>query len=177
MVDQIANQTIGKGQDVQAFMNKLATTFTEFPAATLAAVTGLSQIEGQGGNQSPPRFGSSGFHPDYFEADVVLSDGRHIPSNQVRHAVGGLIAGCVGIPLHDPITGHGMNDREDPNDPVHGVPDINLNNQTVPYGRRLSSISKGPSLIGPRVVGGAEAAKGLGNWIRNTLCSPWSRGS
>ena len=25
-----------------------------------------------------------------------------------------------------------MNDREDPNDPLHGVPDINLNNKTVP---------------------------------------------
>jgi hypothetical protein len=163
MVDQLAKQIIGTrrdtlGLDVQLFMNKLATTFTEFPAATLAGVTGASQIEGQVGNQNPPRFGSSGFHPDYFEADVVLADGRHIPSNQVRHTVGGLIAGYVGIALHDPIFGSGMNDREDPNDPVHGVPDINLNNKTVPYGRGIAT-------------DGARAVKGLGDWIRTTLCA------
>jgi len=42
------------------------------------------------------------------------------------------------------------------------VPDINLNNKTVPYGRSI-------------VTGGVRAAKGLGHWIRNTLCSPWSK--
>jgi YD repeat-containing protein len=180
IVEQIARETLGTrpdtpGLDVQTFMDQLATTFTEFPAATLAAVTGLSQIEGRSGNQNPPRFGSSGFHPDYFEPDVVTADGRHIPSNQVRHAVGGLIAGYVGLLLHDPITGNGMNDREDPNDPLHGVPDINLNNKTVPYGARIATPSKGPSLMGPRHIGGAEAIRGLPDWIRNTLCSPWSK--
>ncbi len=64
-----------------------------------------------------------------------------------------------------------MNDREDPNDQLHGVPDINLNNKTVPYGASIAMYSKGPSLIGPGQIGGAEAAKGLGNWIRNTLCA------
>jgi hypothetical protein len=101
---------------------------------------------------------------------MVIAGGRHIPSNQVRHSVGGLIAGYVGIPLHDPIIHHGMNDREDPNDSVHGVPDINLNSKTVPYGSGTATHSKGPSLIGRGHVGGAEAIKGLGDWIRNTLC-------
>lgn len=58
-----------------------------------------------------------------------------------------------------------MNDREDPNDPIHGVPDINLNNKTVPYGMKIATYSKGPSLIGPRHVGGAEAIRGLGQQI------------
>jgi hypothetical protein len=176
LVDQIYNRTIGTKtkpgmRDVQVFMNTLATTFTEFPGASLEAVTGLSQIEGITGNPIIPTFGSTGFRSEYFEADVVVN-GRNIPMNQVRHAVGGLLAGYVGIPLHDPVLGFGMNDREDPNDPVHGVPDINLNGKTVPYGARLSTIGKGPSLAGPRVVGGVRAAKELGSWIRKTLCVP-----
>ena len=159
-------------------MNKLATTFTELPSATFAAAgLGVSQMEY--GTGSPPRFGSSGFHPDYFEPDEITASGRRVRSNQVRHAVGGLIAGYVGIPLHVPVADYsgirGMNDVEDPNDPLHGVPDINLNNKTVPYGASISSISKGPSLLSGRIVGGAEAARGLGNWIRTTLCSPWSK--
>jgi hypothetical protein len=173
MVDQIFQQTIGANQGgVQVFMDRLATTFTEFPSATLGVVTGISQqLENVGGNSNPPAFGSSGFRSDYFEADVVVN-GRHIPSNQVRHAVGGLIAGYVGIPLHDPVAGLGMNDREDPNDQVHGVPDINLNGQTVRYGYSLATVDKAPSLIGPRIKGGMTAASELGDWIRNTLCVP-----
>ena len=55
-----------------------------------------------------------------------------------------------------------MNSRENPNDPIHGVPDINLNNQTVP---------KGASLQG----GGEKAAHGLGQWIKDTLCAKPTR--
>ena len=76
VVDQIAARTFtsqkAKRSDVQRFMNTLATTFTEFPGASLEAVTGLSQWEGAAGNANPLRFGSSGFRADYFEADVVL---------------------------------------------------------------------------------------------------------
>jgi helix-turn-helix resolvase-like protein len=87
-------------------------------------------------------------------------------------SVGGLLAGYVGIPLNDPILHRGMNNRENPNDLAHGVPDINLNNQTVPYGSRIAMRGKAPTLIGPRIIDGAEYAKGLGTWIRNTLCTP-----
>ena len=93
-------------------------------------------------------------------------------TTQVRHAVGGLLAGYVGIPLRDPVAGLGMNDRQDPNDPVHGVPDINLNNQTVPYGGRMAALDKAPTLIGPRRLGGVSGARDMANWIRNTLCVP-----
>lgn len=150
-------------------MDRMAKTFTEYPVARLGIVAPGSP-ERNTSNNSFLTFGSSGFHPDFYEPDA----------NQVRHAVGGLIAGYVGIPLHVPGAGpgssvQGMNDREDPNDPLHGVPDINLNNKTVPYGMRIASYSKGPSLIGPAHVGGAEAIRALPNWIRNTLCSPWSK--
>jgi hypothetical protein len=94
IVAGIANDTIGTrpdspGLDVQTFMDKLATTLTEFPSATIAGVTGISRAEGRNGNSSYMRFGSSGFASPYYEQDVILANGTHIPSNQVRHAVGG----------------------------------------------------------------------------------------
>jgi YD repeat-containing protein len=168
IVEQIAKETLGTrpdtpGLDVQIFMDQLATTFTEFTAARLGAVTGAP---GEGVNRDYRTFGSGGFAKQFFEKG----------GNQVRHAVGGLIAGYVGIPLHVPgyqRTGiQGMNDREDPNDLIHGVPDINLNSNTVPYGMSIATFSKGPSLIGPGHIGGAEAIERLPNWIRNTLCAP-----
>lgn len=165
MVEQIANETLGSradtpGLDVRLFMNRLATTFTEFPAATLSAVTGLATLEGLPSGNGP-RFLSSGFASSYFETG----------GNQVRHAVGGLIAGYVGIPLHDPIAGLGMNDREDPNDREHGVPDINLNNQTVPMGARIGTHNVGSMFRRNLPPRGAAAARGLANWIRRTLCA------
>ena len=57
-----------------------------------------------------------------------------------------------------------MNGRENANDPLHGVPDINLNNQTVEMGGLIKQGMKEPSV-------GAAAIRGLGNWIRQTLCS------
>jgi RHS repeat-associated protein len=162
MVEQIANDTIGTrpdtpGLDIQTFMDRLATTFTEFSAARLGAVTGFP---GEGVNRNSLTFGSSGFAQQFFESG----------GNQVRHAAGGLIAGYVGIPLHDPVFGLGMNDREDPNDPIHGVPDINLNNRTIPMGNRIG-MAAGGSMFGPSIPTGAQAVKGLANWIRNTLCN------
>lgn len=65
-------------------MDRMATTFTEFPAARLGVVTG-NEPGGQTSNNSYLHFGASGFHPDFYEPDA----------NQVRHAVGGLIAGTL----------------------------------------------------------------------------------
>lgn len=54
-----------------------------------------------------------------------------------------------------------MNARENPNDLAHGVPDRNLNGQTVPMGVRLAG-----------VMHGAILARDLSDWIRDTLCGP-----
>jgi len=51
-----------------------------------------------------------------------------------------------------------MQSREDPNDPIHGVPDINLNNRTVPYGAKIAGTN------------GFAYADSLATWIRETLC-------
>ncbi len=164
LVEGIANETIDS-KGVQAFMDRLATTFTEFRAARFEAVVfGGTALEPA--NTGAQRFGSSGFASSYFEPDWVAPDGRHVPMNQVRHAVGGLIAGYVGISLGR------MNSREDPNDLEHGVPDINLNGQTVPMGARIADKNLG-TMFGPRRKGpfNVAAAKGLANWIRNTLCA------
>ena len=91
MVDKIADdlslalaspQLSGGGQE---FMDRLATTFTEFRNASMLAV-----VLQRGGysNEGFGRFHDSGFHRDYRDPDPD-SD------NQVRHAVGGLIAGYV----------------------------------------------------------------------------------
>ena len=159
-VERIANEIIGSrpdtpGLDIRLFMDRLATTFTEFPRATLAAVSGLEESA-----RPAMIFGSSGLARSYFEIDA----------NQVRHAVGGLLAGYAGVPLNDPIFGLGMNNRENANDPDHGVPDINLNNQTVPMGRRLAQHNVGSMFNRNLPSRGTAAARGLANWIRNTLC-------
>jgi hypothetical protein len=164
LVEGIANETLDS-KGIQTFMDRLATTFTEFRAARFGAVVfGGTALEPA--NTGAHRFGSSGFASSYFEPDWVDPDGTHHPSNQVRHAVGGLIAGYVGIGLGR------MNSREDPNDRDHGVPDINLNGQTVPMGARIADKNLG-TMFGPKRKGpfNVEAAKGLANWIRNTLCA------
>ena len=108
---------------------------------------------------------SSGFAAPYFEQDEVRPDGTHVPSNQVRHTVAGL---ATGFALGTPTGLWVMNRRENANDPVHGVPDINLNNQTVPKG---SNIGAGQSGVTGKPGFGMDAAKGLADWIRNTLCA------
>jgi hypothetical protein len=153
---------------VQAFMDRLATTFTELSSASLNAMR--AQNEGQPSGNTYMQFGSSGFASAFYEEPI-----GGVPMNQVRHTVAGLIAGYVGVPLHIPGASQdsrirGMNDREDPGDPKHGVPDINLNNKTVPYGARIGGYV--PMMIGaPQPTEGAGAARGLAEWIRNTLCA------
>ena len=156
MVSEIAHRLVGSrpdspGLDVQLFMDELARRFTGFQRASIGYISGA---EGEPGRFQ--RFGSTGFAPPYYEADEVTADGRHIPSNQGRHAVGGLIAGYV----FGALTGlYLMNRREDPDDPVHGIPDINLNGRTVRMGNQLSS-----------PINGDIMAKNLADWIRKTLC-------
>jgi hypothetical protein len=81
-----------------------------------------------------------------------------LPNNQVRHAAAGLVVGYAFAAYGN--TGlNRMNARENPNDPIHGVPDLNLNRQTVPMGARLAGGN------------GRTLARGLADWIRNTLCT------
>lgn len=149
-VDQIANEVIGKmpdkpGADVQAFMDRLAKTFTEISSATMG---GLYDRD----NRGYEAHGSSGFADPYYEEP----DGGY-PSNQVRHAVAGMVVGYV---LGATVGLRAMNAREDSSDAKHGVPDINLNGKTVPMGSQLAASP-------PE---GAKAVWKLGDWIRNTLC-------
>jgi RHS repeat-associated protein len=151
MVDGIASQTIGRGpaeDAVHNFMNKLATTFTEFFSAAAGDVYRFQRY-GEG-NRPSRTFGSSGFATPYYEPPPG--------NNQVRHAAGGLVVGYA-YAFAPQTARNRMDEREDPNDPVHGIPDLNLNAQTLPMGERLASHE------------GRELALGLGNWIRNTLCA------
>ncbi len=133
---------------VQDFMDALAQRFTEIPSATYAGLasgfTGIGTNEGVNFRE----FGSSGFATPYYEQPPG--------NNQVRHTVGGLIQGYVRGQAAGLAS---MNAREDPDDPIHGVPDINLNGQTVPYGAKIA---------GPR---GYFYGADLANWIRETLCA------
>ena len=129
MVDDIANDLyfalaspFSGGQ--QAFMNRLATTFTEFRSAwTLAMV--LQRVGYS--NEGFGRFHDSGFHRDYRDPDPD-SD------NQVRHAAGGLIAGYIlgSTPNNIRL----MDLREDLNT-ASGRADARLNRITMPMGNML----------------------------------------
>jgi RHS repeat-associated protein len=164
IVDGLAADTIGKAEypdDLRNFMDAMAKKFTEYNSAGsffrdafANSRPGRAIGERSGGDNNPHLvFGSSGFAPDVFEPD----DNGH-PSNQVRHSVGGFLAGYT-----SPTTEGGalnrMNARENPNDRLHGVPDINLNGKTVPMGA---------SLHGGQ---GRKFGLNLGNWIRQNLCA------
>jgi RHS repeat-associated protein len=156
-VDRIADEALVHNNNastnsfphnVNYFMDRVAQRFTGMHSATIwsAALQGRGHPPIAGFNAR--EFGSSGFREQFYE--------RPPGNNQVRHAAGGLVAGYAGIGLER------MNARENPNDP-RGRNDINLNNQTVPMGERLAG-------------GGNEStqmlAQHLGQWIRDTLCTP-----
>ena len=140
---------------VQKFMDALAARFTEFTGATYFDA-GKAWLGITNEHFDVREFGSGGFAAPYFEADSVTPSGRHVPNNQVRHAVGGLLAGYV---RGEAVGLRQMQEREDPNDPIHGVPDINLNNQTVPMGARIAGRE------------GHIYAANLAQWIRDRLCA------
>jgi len=165
IVEQLARQTnvIMATSDsltlVQDFMNALARRFTEFSGATYAAAA-LATIGFTNDSHQPTEFGSTGFAMAYFEEDYLTPNGW-APANQVRHTVGGLIVGYV----RGEETGmNQMNRREDQSDQQHGVPDINLNNQTVRYGAKIADPKNGHVF-----------AKDLANWIRETLCQHYGQ--
>lgn len=139
---------------VQDFMDALARRFTEFSGASYLDAA-LARVGLGNDSHQYLEFGSSGFAMDYFEEDYATPSGW-VAANQVRHSVGGLIAGYF---RGERAALAGLNGVENRNDPQHGVPDINLNNRTVPYGAKIADRSIGYSY-----------AKHLGTWIRETLC-------
>jgi hypothetical protein len=157
MVREIANDTVGRDGDVQTFMNRIATTFTEYPGATISDIIRATNFA-EGNWPIPNVFGSEGFAPAYYEQDFVWENGRRERMNQVRHAAGGLVIGYAFAPFPQRARDR-MNGNENPNDPIHGVPDLNLNAQTLPMGEKIG------------VPGGnRRLALELADWIKKTLC-------
>jgi len=138
---------------VQNFMDQLATAFTEFTSATELGIA-LSKISGNE-SFSPNQYSDVGFRPEFQD-----HTGPEFTENQVRHSVGGLIAGYLWG--DNRLSRRAMDARENMSLPT-GQADTRLNRVTMPMGAQLS----GPN-------GGSRAA-GLADWIRRTLCDPLRR--
>lgn len=132
-------------------MNALAIRFTKFRSAYSTEVA-----QRMFSPEQDNRFRDRGFRRIYQD-----HEGEDSSPNQVRHAVGGLIAGYLwGVDKGGPF----MNSREDRNTPS-GRADIALNSMTIPMGEKIGKRSWGGSTIGARL-----AAARLGSWIRENLC-------
>jgi RHS repeat-associated protein len=110
-----------KADSVEGFMDKMASTFT---AAKSSGILEMLRTQ----NMRPATtYGDSGFKPEF-------QDG----SNQVRHFVGGLVAGYrigrFALPR--------MNAREDP-----GNPDTKLNAVSTELGMQIAHPTRGPHFI------------------------------
>ena len=93
--------------------------------------------------RAPVRYGSSGFQSQFV-------DTREPTANQVRHYIGGLIAGAnlgAGLGLR------AMNSHETPGRSDY-VPDTNLNAVSTRHGANLTNPSD------------------LAGWIRRDMCTP-----
>jgi RHS repeat-associated protein len=118
MMQQIANNA----SDVQPFLDKLASTFT---AANNASIGEMRRAAGLALPAGRPTFGASGFKPQFQD-----------PSNQVRHFVGGFIAGAdLGVTAGLLF----MNQREEPNPNHENDPDIRLNGISTDMGARYGA--------------------------------------
>jgi hypothetical protein len=131
------------GDNVQSFMDKLASTFTEYVTASEMGVA-LGKIRGN----AYEHHDDVGFKPEFQD-----HTGPDYSINQVRHAVGGLIAGYLEIPSSVMDLRENKNTRS-------GQADIRMNRVTMPMGAKL----RGPS--------GSSAAVGLADWIKKNLCAP-----
>jgi hypothetical protein len=127
-------------------MDKLASAFTEFATASELGLP-LGKISGN----------AYEYHDDVgFKSQFQDHTGPDYTINQVRHAVGGLIAGYLGIPSS------WMDRREHINTPS-GQADTRLNRVTMHMGAQLRGAS------------GGSTAAGLADWIKRNLCDPLSR--
>jgi hypothetical protein len=155
-VDKIAEDVFDKNHNsstnhfphnVNVFMDRLASTFTELGTATTAS---LLILRFWSGPNPSLEYGTEGF------ADPFI-DTEYGSDNQARHAVFGLVWGYSGNSLER------ANGREDQGTDSNRA-DIALNNLTVPMGERLTGGSPGHS--------GELSARGLADWIRNNICAP-----
>lgn len=138
--------------NVNAFMDELARRFTEVGSATIVGLMMAKKHAEEHGFNPSNEFGTEGFHHNFI-------DRQEGSDNQARHAVFGLILGYSGIP--DPLGR--ANGREDAST-ASGAADIAMNNLTVPMGQRIMGGDPGHS--------GELSARGLADWIRQTLCAP-----
>ena len=155
-VRRIANSTNvylagPNGSDIiQSFMDQLASRFTEFTSATELGVA-LSYV-GLDNTIDHGEFNDAGFKPAF--QDHI---GPGATDNQVRHTVGGLIAGYL-FGSGPRSAGRAiMDSREDMKTPS-GQADTRLNRVTMPMGEKI----RGPN--------GASSAVGLADWIKKTIC-------
>ncbi len=148
-------------------MDDLVKWGTEFSAATSAAVAGYQT--GLISGNSYTKFGDSGFKQLFQDP---------ISSNQVRHAIGGLLAGYINL-LGDNAWGKFiMNDvreslnvdrmsAEEKAKHVRGRnADRALNNFTVRIGSQIADKKNGHNI-----------ALSLAAWIRDNLCEPKPKGA
>lgn len=136
--------------NVNHFMDTLARRFTEIGSATELGVFVAWRRAKEHGFNASTEFGTEGFKRDFIDREQGST-------NQVRHAVFGLIMGYSGVP--NPL--HHANARENANTPG-GRNDMNVNNLTVPMGQQI---------LGASGQSGELSARGLANWIRDTLCN------
>ena len=152
-VAQIAAQTrvdlAGHGESdmIDSFMDKLATTFTEFTSADALGMLG-----------SREGFNLNEYNDVGFRAQLQDHTGPGATPNQVRHAVGGLIMGYVAG--NNKASRKLMDLREDMSTPS-GQADTRLNRITMPMGAKTRT--------------SGAAAAGLANWIKRNLCEPLTR--
>ncbi len=141
-----------KSGQVQKFMDALAKWGTEFSAATSASLAGhkLKQIA----DNPYTEHNGTGFKSN------LKDDGPGGSPNQVRHSIGGFIAGYINA-LGDTRLGHYvMTRREDDSPEGSRNADLALNALTIPKGGELANSSTG-----------YLAASSLSNWIRDNLCA------
>lgn len=137
---------------VQSFMNALVSWGSEYKSATLSAFTSGKQTSWT------QHMNSTGFKSEFTDVDKGSSD-------QVRHAIGGLMAGYVGAEAGTNAVSIFMNNvREsdwwaNASEESHAA-DIALNNSTIPQGALMYGGN------------GISNAMKLADWIESNLCVP-----
>lgn len=136
---------------IDSFMDKLATTFTEFTSADALGMT-TSYVRPREG------FDLNEYSDVGFRGEFQDHTGSGSSPNQVRHSIGGLIMGYVAG--NNKASRRYMDSREDMS--THsGQADTRLNRVTMPMGARIKT--------------SGAAAAGLADWIKRTLCEPLKR--
>jgi len=147
---RITDMLAQKAKTVGEFMDLMASTFTG------AKNSSISEMQRTQNRAAPTHFGDSGFKPEFQDH-----------SNQVRHFVGGLVAG---YDLGDDLGLYIMNQREEENPGPNGIPnqaDIALNAVSTRMGEVLRPYPRAPKLPFPAKP---FTYRDLGAQIRAHVC-------